>query len=120
MSYFFVFLTVFLTIYGQLVVKWQVSKAGTFPAEMVGRFSFLFQLLLNPWILSSFLAAFFAAVSWMAAMTKLSLGEAYPFTVLSFVMVIYLSHILFNDPLTWAKIGGTVLIAAGILLGSRG
>lgn len=120
LSYFFVVLTVLLTIYGQLIVKWQVSKAGPFPEDMASRFWFLFHLVLNPWILSSLLAAFLAAVSWMAAMTKLSLGEAYPFTVLSFVTVIYLSHVFFNDPITWPKIAGSALIVAGIILGSRG
>jgi multidrug transporter EmrE-like cation transporter len=120
MIYFFVTLTILLTVFGQMVLKWQVLKAGSFPSEPAGQFSFLLNLLLNPWVLSSLLAAFFAAVSWMVAMTKLSLGQAYPYTGLTFVLVIYLSHVYFNDLLTWPRIAGTALIVAGITLGSRG
>jgi len=44
-------------------------------------------LLLNPWIISGLAAALLASVTWMAAMTRLPLSHAYPFTTLAFVLV---------------------------------
>jgi multidrug transporter EmrE-like cation transporter len=119
MSYAYVAATVLLTVYGQLVVKWQVSLAAQH-AEPGGRAAFLFGLLANPWILSGFAAAFGAALCWMLAMVKLDLSHAYPFVSLSFVLVLFASAGLFGEPLTPAKIAGVALIVAGVALGSRG
>ena len=120
MSYVYIMLTIILTVYGQLAIKWQVMNAGIFPAETPEKIFFLSRLLLNPWVISAFLAAFLASVSWMAAMTKLQLSHAYPFMSLSFILVLVLSGLIFHEPITWFKVAGMVLIIAGIVLGSQG
>jgi uncharacterized membrane protein len=76
--------------------------------------------VLNPWVLSGFLAAFAASLAWMAAMTKLELSHAYPFMSLNFVFVIILSSLLFQETITLPKIVGLGLIILGIVVGSRG
>src|SRR3954468_8472724 len=68
-NYVYVAATLLLTVYGQGIVKWRVGEAGVFPAGTRDRVSFLARLVLDPWVLSAFAAAFLAAVSWMAAMT---------------------------------------------------
>jgi multidrug transporter EmrE-like cation transporter len=120
MSYVYVFLTIVLTVYGQLVIKWQVAGAGAFPADAADKAWFLAKLLANPWIVSALAAALLAAVSWMAAMTRLDLSHAYPFTSLSFVLVVLASGWLFHEPITGPKIAGLVLISTGIIVGSQG
>lgn len=62
-----------------------------------GTDSFLWTLLLNPWVASSFAAALIAALSWMVTMTKLPLSHAYPFVSLSFALVLLFSWLLLND-----------------------
>jgi multidrug transporter EmrE-like cation transporter len=69
---------------------------------------------------SALAAALLAALSWMAAMTKLDLSHAYPFTSLSFVLVALASAWLLNEPLTGPKIAGIALICLGIAVGSQG
>ncbi len=120
MSYFYVFLTIFFTVYGQLVIKWQVGKASAMPADVISKLVFLFSLLFNPWIFSGFVAAFLASLAWMAALTKLPLGHAYPFMSLSFILVIILSGICFDEALTPLKIVGVILIMFGVAVASRG
>jgi multidrug transporter EmrE-like cation transporter len=120
MSYAYVLLTVLLTVYGQIVIKWQVAAAGALPAAAADKAWFVAKLLVNPWIASALVAALAAAVSWMAAMTRLDLSHAYPFTSLSFVLVVLLSGWLFHEPITWPKIAGLILISAGIVVGSQG
>ena len=119
MSYVYVAATVLLTVYGQLVVKWQVGDAARL-ADPSQRTAFLLGLLANPWVLSAFAAAFAAALCWMLAMVKLELSHAYPFISLSFVLVLFLSAALFGEPLTWPKIAGVALIVGGVALGSQG
>lgn len=120
MSYFYVFATVLLTVYGQLIIKWQVIGAGEYPAGGYDRLHFLTTLLLNPWVISALLAAVLAALSWMVAMTKLQLSHAYPFVSLSFVLVLLLSWMLFQEPLTWQKVVGVALIVCGVIVSSQG
>jgi multidrug transporter EmrE-like cation transporter len=119
-SYLFVFITIFLTVYSQIVIKWQVVAAGAFPAGSADRLWFLAKLLINPWVISALAAGLLAAVSWMAAMTKLELSHAYPFMSLAFVLVLVLSALVFHEPVNAWKIAGLVLIAAGIIVGSQG
>lgn len=120
MSYVYVACTILLTVYGQLVIKWQVVGAGPFPDDPAGKLWFLARLLLNPWIITALAAALLAAFTWMAAMTKLDLSHAYPFTSLSFVLVTFVSAWLFQEPVTVPKIAGIALICAGIVVGSQG
>jgi len=48
MSYFYVACTILLTVYAQLIIKWQVMGAGALPAGTPDKALFLAQLLMNP------------------------------------------------------------------------
>jgi drug/metabolite transporter (DMT)-like permease len=117
--YLYVLATLVLTVYGQLVVKWQVNRAGHVPADLGSKITFLVKLLLNPWVISVLCAAFLAALSWMIAMTHFTLSRAYPFMGLSFVLVLFGSAIWLGEALSWTKAIGVVVIAVGIALGSQ-
>ncbi|HEX8874814.1 MAG TPA: EamA family transporter [Nitrosospira sp.] len=119
-GYFYIFLTIAFTVYGQIVLKWQMIGVGDFPESSLDKALFLLRLLLNPWVMSGFLAAFAASLAWMAAMTKLELSHAYPFMSLNFVFVIILSSLIFQETITPPKIVGLGLIILGIVVGSRG
>lgn len=119
-SYFYIFLTIAFTVYGQIVLKWQMLGVGDFPENSSDKILFLIQLLINPWVISGFFAAFLASLAWMAAMTKLELSHAYPFMSLNFVFVIVLSSLLFHETITPLKLIGLGLIILGIVVGSRG
>jgi len=121
MNYLYVALTVLLTVYGQIVIKWQAAKAGFLPAGAGDKVLFLLRLvLLNPWVLSGLFAAFLASLTWAAAMTKFPLSHAYPFMSFAFVLVLILSALVLHEPLTWPKIVGMTFIVVGIIIGSQG
>jgi multidrug transporter EmrE-like cation transporter len=113
-GYLFIALTVLLTVYGQLVLKWQVSRVGPPPhggSPMVG---FLRHMLLNPWVISGLGAAFAASLSWMLALKRLPLSTAYPFTASSFLMIMLFAAVVLHEPVTAGKLAGTALIVVGI------
>jgi drug/metabolite transporter (DMT)-like permease len=112
--------TVLFTAGGQLLLKWQVAKAGALPAGFPEKVVFLLSLIWNPWILSGIGAGFLAFLCWMAALTKFELSYAYPFMSLSFLFVLVFSAILFHEPLTIQKVVGVGLVMMGIIVGSRG
>lgn len=112
--------TVLFTVYGQIVLKWRVAKVGALPAVFSHKIFFLLSVIWDPWVLSGLVAGFFAFLCWMAALTEFELSYAYPFMSLSFLLVLVLSAILFQEPLTVSKVVGVGLIVAGIIIGSRG
>ncbi|GAB2554409.1 EamA family transporter [Gracilibacillus alcaliphilus] len=116
MGYFYIAGTIIFTVYGQLIIKWTMDRQGGLPEEWWDKFLFLLQLLFNPWILSGFFAAFLAALSWMAAMTKFDISYAYPFMSLSFVLVFLFSVLLFGEPINPQKLIGFGLIVFGIIV----
>jgi drug/metabolite transporter (DMT)-like permease len=112
-------LTLFFTVYGQLVLKWQMGGAGPMPAAGSDKILFLLRQLLNPWILSGFVAAFLASMAWMAAMTRFELGYAYPFMSLAFVIVMIFSAIFIGEVVTLGKVLGTLMVIAGLVVIAR-
>ena len=58
MGYLFILLTIVLTAYGQLAIKWQVGLAGPLPDSPEQKFGYFLRLLLNPWVISAIAAAF--------------------------------------------------------------
>ena len=99
-GYFYIFGTIFFTVYGQLVIKWQMAKVGLLPYDLDEKIFFLLKMFFNPWIFSAFISAFVAAICWMAAMTKFDLSHAYPFMSISFVFVIIFSGLFFGEVIT--------------------
>ena len=120
MGYVYIAATILLTVYGQMVLKWQVALAGPGPEDFPAKLYFLLGLLANPWVLSGFVAAFAASLAWMGAMTKFELSHAYPFMSLNFVLVLLLAGMLFSEPVSSGKMIGVALIVAGVIVGSRG
>jgi len=120
MGHVYILATILLTVYGQLIIKWQMMQAGILPVDFAGKVVFLLRLLLNGWILSAFLAAFLASLAWMAAMTRFQLSYAYPYMGLVFALLLLASVFLFHEAVTWPKLIGTVLIVVGVVVVSQG
>jgi multidrug transporter EmrE-like cation transporter len=115
-----VFLTIVLTVYSQLVIKWRVSRAGAVPADLTQKIVFVAGLLCDPWVITGILATFFSGVFWMLAMTKVDLSYAYPFMGLVFVLVLILSSAFFHEAMTIPKVTGILLVTIGIVVAGRG
>ena len=119
-DYLYILGTILGTVYGQIVLKWQVNRAGPLPEAFGDRVTVLARLLVNPWVASCFVAAFLAFVSWMAALTRFQLTYAYPFVSTTFALVLMLSAAFFAESVTPAKVAGVALIMLGVFVGSRG
>lgn len=119
MGYVYILLTIIFTVYGQLILKWRMSLKGAMPESIESKIIFLFRTFLDVWVLSGLFAAFLASVAWMATLSKFELSFAYPFMSLSFVVVFLLSAIFFQEPITWQKIVGLLLIIIGLIVITR-
>jgi multidrug transporter EmrE-like cation transporter len=118
-NHIYIFLTIFFTVYGQMIIKWQVSLVGAMPEELLLKIQFLLRLIIKPWVLSGYASALLASIAWMAAMSKFQLSYAYPFMSLAFVLVLFLSSIFFYEAITMPKVIGMAFIVLGIIVGSQ-
>lgn len=116
-NHLYILLTILLTVYGQLILKWRISNIGVITDN---KFKLLITFFLDPLILSGFFSAFLASLTWMLAMTKFELSYAYPFMALNFVVVVVLSALLLNDQLTLLKAIGIGLIVLGTIIAAKG
>ena len=119
MAYIYILATILLTVYGQLVIKWQVDLAGELPPAFESKIIYILRLLFNPWVISGFISAFFAAISWMMALSKLPLSYTYPFTSLSFVLVPFIGVFVFKEAISIQQIIGLFFVVLGVVIGSQ-
>lgn len=115
----YIALTLLFTVYGQLVLKWQMGGAGPLPDGGLDKLLFLLRQLLNPWVFSGYVAALLASLTWMAAMTRFELGYAYPFMSLAFVLVMGFGAAFLGEPVSLGKLGGTLLVMTGLVVIAR-
>lgn len=118
-GHLYIAMTLALTVYGQLVLKWQMGGAGPLPAAGSDKVLFLLQQFLNPWVISGFAAAFLASLAWMAAMTKFDLNYAYPFMSLAFIIVMAFSILFLGEAFSLQKALGTLMVVAGLVVVAR-
>jgi drug/metabolite transporter (DMT)-like permease len=118
-GHIYILLTLAFTVYGQLVLKWQMGSAGPLPAGALDKLLFLSQQFMNPWIFSGFCSAFVASLAWMAAMTRFELNYAYPFMSLAFVIVMILGVLFLGEAVNLRKVLGTLLVVLGLVVIAR-
>ncbi len=121
MKYITIIVTLILVTYGQLILKSEVNKLGPIPTGSLNEITkYFISAVSNLWILSGLFAAVFAALAWIATMSKFQLSSVYPLLSLNFVIVPLLSIYLFNESLNLFKIIGIIVIIGGVFIFSRG
>lgn len=115
----YVALTVVLTAYGQVVLKWRMRRFGSLPEGLADKLVFLAGMLFDPLIFSVLVTSAIAWLAWMAALVRMDLGEAYTLLSLSYVIVLLLSGWLLSEPLTAHRLIGVTLIVVGTFVATR-
>lgn len=57
-----------------------------------------------------------STILWITALKNVELSYAYPMVSLAYIFVFIASYFIFNEPISWLRIGGSTLILAGIVL----
>jgi drug/metabolite transporter (DMT)-like permease len=111
--YIYALITLALTIYGQLILKWRslqyVNQTDT-------KLSYLISLFKDIWVWTGVFAAVLASISWMLALSKIELSKIYPVMSLAPIVVLFYTLIYMNETINIEKILGTILMFVGTLL----
>ena len=114
MGYLYIALTIVFTVYGQLIMKYEMNLVQE-GLQRTSTIDFYFHFLLRPLVISGFFSAGLAALFWIAALSKFELSYAYPFMSLSFVFVVALSILIFGESINVFKLLGVAGICAGLV-----
>ena len=115
--YFYIFGTLFFTVYGQIVLKWRLSSINAFiPEGLNNKIFFFIKMIFDPYLFSGLVSAFIASLFWMSAMTKFEITQAYPFMSLAPVLVFLIGIVFLGETFTIGKVLGLVLIVIGIIV----
>lgn len=112
----FIFMCIVFTVTSQLLMRWRVGAAGALPPATADRVSFVVGLLLTPWIWLAIACTFFAGVSWMLALTRFDLSYAFPFTGVSFLVMLLAGAFMFHEHVNVARTIGTLLVMVGLIV----
>lgn len=115
-NHLYILLTIALTIYSQLVIKFKVNELEMMPDNKWDKFIFFINFLMNPWIISSIISTLISGLVWMIVLKKFEISYAYPFLSLNYILIIIFSFSFFNENISLQKIIGSMLIILGIII----
>lgn len=120
MNHLYIVATVVFAILSQLIIRWQMGIVGPLPDGLWDKGLFMMRTFFRPWIMLAFVLTFLSGVAWMLTLTKFEISYAYPFTSLSFIIMLVLGVLLFGEPFTISKLIGTLLVMGGLIIVTRG
>jgi len=102
---------------GQVFFKKGMAMAGyinlTFSAEWVIR---MVKVVFTPYVFIGILFYVMSTLLWLVALSKCTLNFAYPFTSVTFVLVILLSALVLKEPIPLTRIIGISVIIGGVFI----
>lgn len=113
-NFLLILTNIMLAVSGQTLIKQGIIKIGSFSTMPL--LKFFQKSLLSPLII---LGVSFYAVStliWFMVLSKVELSVAYPALSLGYILILVVSFVFLDEPLTTAKIIGVLLICSGTFL----
>ncbi|MDF2935461.1 MAG: hypothetical protein K0Q90_834 [Paenibacillaceae bacterium] len=112
-----ILLNTIILVSGQFLWKMGMQQnPGSF-----GSLAGIFRLFLSPYVLTGLVMYGAATVLWFFILSRVPLSLAYPLQSVAYILAVFGAYFIFHEPLSAAKIGGCVLILAGVaLIGWKG
>ena len=107
-----------LSAIAQLLLKYGMSRGAT-PAGFSGDPRALLEVVLKPAVLIGLGIYGISVVLWLLVLSKVDVSQAYPFVGAGFIITMIGGAIFFGEPITLARVGGTLLIGVGLVLVAR-
>jgi len=111
---FYVFLTIFLAVYCQLIFRWRLPiLADIHP----GKIGLILHAFVDPYVLSAYLVGgLVGGVCWMIAISTIPISFAFPFMSLTYPLVLLGAKLIYGENVGILKWVGILLIMGGIIL----
>lgn len=111
--------TAFLNTAAQLLLKAAVNKIGDAAFNLGNLLPLSWQLASNPYLIFGLCIYAFSVLVWLFVLSRIDVSAAYPLMSVGFIINAVAAHYLLNEPLTFTRISGIIVIMAGVYLVSR-
>ncbi len=112
-----VLIAVCFSVTGELLLKSGMNRVGVLSLQNFGP---MLQRMIGTWQLYVGLGSIATgAVFWLGAISRADLSWAYPMLATGYILVLAFSTLVLREPLSAARIIGTLLIALGAVLVTR-
>ncbi len=98
----------------QILMKWQTSLTKDQLEELDSKLLFLAHFLLRPWVVAAFFFTFLGGITWILAISKLELSQAYPYVAITFIVVPAAGLFIFGETMSTQKLLGSAVVVVGI------
>lgn len=103
-----------------------VLKSGMSTPSVVGAMhnaparDFVVEVATNPRVVGGLTLYFASAALWLLVLARMPVSAAYPFVGLGFVMTMLLGWLFLDETVNVVRLGGTLLVAMGVVLIAKG
>ena len=104
------------TVVGELLLKHGMNQVGSLDLTGWEAIPQLIRTFSNLFVLVGFVLIFGGALFWLSVLSKVNLSWAYPMLSFNYILVIFLSALFLNEPITAWRIAGVLTIIAGVFM----
>jgi len=113
-----ILLSVLLSASAQIMMKAGMSSGSVQQAlssrEAVS--TIILAVAMSPLVMLGLLSFGFSAVSWLFVLSRIAVGQAYPFVALGIVVTSVAGHFIFNENLDIYRTLGIGIIVVGVII----
>ena len=109
---FMILISVSLGVCGQLSFKYAMLRVGT--VDFSHLLTAIPKIAANPFVWLGLSCYGISTVVWLMILSRVELSFAYPLISVGYILVLVLSYLIFHEPVTWIRFGGTLVIVAGV------
>lgn len=120
-AFAFLLVGVLCSVVGEMLLKHGVSLVST-PAKPLELWPVpvlvetLWRVFTNPFVLGGFISVFAGSIFWLSVLSRLELSVAYPMLSISYVIVVFLSWLIFRENVSLLRFAGVIVIVSGVAL----
>ena len=112
-------LSIVTAVVSQMLFRAGVGSIGKLTLTREALPSELLKIITSPAVMVGLLLYSLGFLAWLSAMSRLGLSYVYPFTSVNYVLVLLMSWLIFNEPLSLLRWLGVAVIIFGVFLASR-
>lgn len=109
-NYLLILLNTMILVSGQFLWKFGMTNKE----DSFGSVGEIIKLMFSPYIITGLTMYGFATVLWLFILTRVPLSVAYPIQSLAYVFAVFGAYFIFNEPLSFMKVAGVLLIIIGV------
>ena len=107
---------VLLNAAAQLVLKKGMSQIGAVQVDINSIAAMIAKACLNFYVWTGLLFYVVSFVVWLMVLSRTEVSYAYPFLSIGYIVAAFVGYFYFGESMTIQKIGGILIICAGVFL----